>query len=146
MLIQTPGSFLWAGSLAARLGSEGWSTWGTYLVSGMLQGCLLVMGVIFEIRARKARGDGEEVSSQFSRNRRNWLARMLEMLTRTGQTARNRINTPTGESRLLHPAQHVETDDEGGPVVENGFKRHRGSNAERTPLLHKSSSRKKSGP
>lgn len=38
MVIQTPGSFVWAGSLAARLGSEGWSTWGVYLVTGCLQG------------------------------------------------------------------------------------------------------------
>ena len=53
MCIQTPGSFVWVGSLAARLGWEGWSTWGVYLVTGILQGCLLVMGIIFELRARK---------------------------------------------------------------------------------------------
>lgn len=53
MLIQTPGSFVWAGSLAARLGSAGWSTWGLFLVTGCLQGCLLVMGISFEIRARR---------------------------------------------------------------------------------------------
>jgi hypothetical protein len=54
MVIQTPGSFVWAGSLAARLGTEGWSTWGVYLVTGCLQGCLLVMGIYFELQARKA--------------------------------------------------------------------------------------------
>lgn len=54
MLIQTPGSFVWAGSLAARLGREGWSTWGVYVVTGCLQGCLLVMGIYFEFQARKA--------------------------------------------------------------------------------------------
>lgn len=53
MLIQTPGAFLWAGSLAARLGMEGWSTWGIFLVTGCLQGCLLVMGIYFELRARR---------------------------------------------------------------------------------------------
>lgn len=53
MLIQTPGSFVWAGSLAARLGAEGWSTWGIFLVTGCLQGCLLVMAIYFELRARK---------------------------------------------------------------------------------------------
>jgi hypothetical protein len=53
MVIQTPGSFLWAASLAARLGMEGWSTWGVYLITGCLQGCLLVMGISFEIKARR---------------------------------------------------------------------------------------------
>ncbi|KAK6579708.1 hypothetical protein PZA11_007944 [Diplocarpon coronariae] len=55
MLIQTPGSFVWSGSLAARLGMEGWSTWGVFLVTGCLQGCLLVMGICFEVKARKER-------------------------------------------------------------------------------------------
>lgn len=53
MLIQTPGSFVWSASLAARLGSEGWSTWGVFLVTGCLQGCLLVMGIAFELKARR---------------------------------------------------------------------------------------------
>ncbi|KAG4421974.1 hypothetical protein IFR04_004833 [Cadophora malorum] len=56
MLIQTPGSFVWSASLAARLGVEGWSTWGVFLVTGCLQGCLLVMGICFEIKARRERG------------------------------------------------------------------------------------------
>ena len=55
MLIQTPGSFVWSASLAARLGVEGWSTWGVFLVTGCLQGCLLVMGICFELKARQAR-------------------------------------------------------------------------------------------
>lgn len=55
MCIQTPGSFVWVGSLAARFGWEGWSTWGIYLVTGVLQGFLLVMGILFELRARKER-------------------------------------------------------------------------------------------
>lgn len=53
MCIQTPGGYLFAGSLAARLGVEGWSTWGVYLVSATLQGCLLVMGIYFEVQARR---------------------------------------------------------------------------------------------
>ena len=48
MCIQTPGSLVWAGSLAARLGTEGWSTWGVYVVTACLQGTLLVMAVYFE--------------------------------------------------------------------------------------------------
>jgi hypothetical protein len=53
MLIQTPGSFLWSGSLAARLGPGGWSTWGVFLVTGCLQGCLLALAIYFEVLARR---------------------------------------------------------------------------------------------
>lgn len=53
MCIQTPGSFIWAGSLASRLGVEGWSAWGLYLVTGCLQGGLLSMGIYFEVRKRR---------------------------------------------------------------------------------------------
>ena len=55
MCIQTPGSFVWVGSLAARLGWEGWSTWGIYLCTGILQGVLLTMSIGFEIRDWKKR-------------------------------------------------------------------------------------------
>ncbi|KAH7355134.1 hypothetical protein BKA65DRAFT_605116 [Rhexocercosporidium sp. MPI-PUGE-AT-0058] len=60
MLIQTPGSFVWSASLAARLGVEGWSTWGVFLVTGCLQGCLLVMGISFEVKARREKSAGTE--------------------------------------------------------------------------------------
>jgi PQ loop repeat len=63
MLIQTPGSFVWSGSLAARLGIEGWSTWGVFLVTGCLQGCLLGMGIYFEVQARKAKQSTEGEAS-----------------------------------------------------------------------------------
>ncbi|KAL4979268.1 hypothetical protein BDW66DRAFT_157474 [Aspergillus desertorum] len=48
MCIQTPGALVWAGSLAARLGSKGWSTWGILIVTACLQGTLLVLCVFFE--------------------------------------------------------------------------------------------------
>lgn len=54
MLIQTPGSFVWAGSLAERLGIDGWSTWGVFVMTGCLQGSLLVMGIYFELRRRNS--------------------------------------------------------------------------------------------
>jgi hypothetical protein len=65
MCIQTPGSFLWAASLAARLGKQGWSAWGVYMVTGCLQGALLVMAIYFELQARKTqKPDREEPDSQ----------------------------------------------------------------------------------
>ncbi|KAL4780229.1 hypothetical protein BJX76DRAFT_54771 [Aspergillus varians] len=48
MCIQTPGAFVWAGSLAARLGIKGWSTWGILIVTACLQGILLTLAVFFE--------------------------------------------------------------------------------------------------
>jgi hypothetical protein len=60
MCIQTPGSFVFAASLAARLGPEGWSAWGVYVITGVLQGCLLAMGISFELRDRRLRKAQEE--------------------------------------------------------------------------------------
>ena len=54
MCIQTPGSFVFAASLAARLGPGGWSAWGLFILTGMLQGCLLAMSLWFLWRDRKA--------------------------------------------------------------------------------------------
>jgi len=48
MCIQTPGSLVWAASLAAREGAKGWSIWGVLLVTASLQGTLLAMAIYFE--------------------------------------------------------------------------------------------------
>ncbi|KFY96660.1 hypothetical protein V498_02565 [Pseudogymnoascus sp. VKM F-4517 (FW-2822)] len=92
MVIQTPGSFVWAGSLAARLGTEGWSIWGVNLVTGCLQGCLLVMGIYFELQAKK-------------------IGINLESEATTSLLADHTLNLPN---------EFLETDDEGNTVVENG--------------------------
>jgi uncharacterized protein with PQ loop repeat len=55
MCIQTPGSFVFAASLANKYGLAGWSSWGIFIVTGCLQGCLLAMGLRFEIRDRLQR-------------------------------------------------------------------------------------------
>ena len=49
---------MWAGSLAARLGWEGWSSWGTYTATGCLQGCVLVTGIWVELKERKRKKEG----------------------------------------------------------------------------------------
>ena len=70
MCIQTPGSFVWAGSLAFRLGSEGWSAWGVYLVTGCLQGILLAMGSYFEImHHRREKKELQSRMAQATRDR-----------------------------------------------------------------------------
>jgi len=60
MCIQTPGSALWVGSLAARFGWEGWSTWGIYLVTGVLQGVLLAMSISFGLRDQRKKKREEQ--------------------------------------------------------------------------------------
>jgi hypothetical protein len=65
MCIQTPGSFVFAGSLAARLGAEGWSSWGMFVVTGCLQGILLGMGISFELRDwRKRKAQQREANAE----------------------------------------------------------------------------------
>jgi len=54
LCIQAPGSFLFAASLAVRLGKSGWSAWTVYVVGGCLQACLLLMAATFETRNRRA--------------------------------------------------------------------------------------------
>ena len=71
MCIQTPGSFVWAASLAARLGPDGWSAWGIYCVTGCLQGSLLVMAIYFEIQNRqrqKVKQSDERVTANGERS------------------------------------------------------------------------------
>lgn len=58
MCIQTPGGLLFAGSLFARLGWEGWSTWGIYLLTAAMQGCVLFMGISYELAARNRERHG----------------------------------------------------------------------------------------
>ncbi|KAE8360661.1 hypothetical protein BDV27DRAFT_37371 [Aspergillus caelatus] len=63
MCIQTPGGFVWAASLAARLGAKGWSTWGVLLITATLQGLLLVLSVFFEyLGPNKGHSHGEDGS------------------------------------------------------------------------------------
>lgn len=59
MCIQTPGSFVFAASLYARLGPAGWSAWGIFIFTACLQGCLLAMSIGFLLRDRKAAAHNE---------------------------------------------------------------------------------------
>jgi len=67
MCIQTPGSLVWAASLAVRLGKEGWSAWGVYIVTACLQGTLLAMGIYFEYLVPKKDGLPVEVVDDVDR-------------------------------------------------------------------------------
>ncbi|CAG8495654.1 9339_t:CDS:2 [Ambispora leptoticha] len=52
MLMQTPGSFLFVYSLAVRPGTN-WTSWIVFLVTGCLQGILLVMCIAWHFRAKR---------------------------------------------------------------------------------------------
>ncbi|EQK98050.1 hypothetical protein G6O67_000502 [Ophiocordyceps sinensis] len=58
MCIQTPGGYIFAASLYARLGSDGWSTWVIYLITATMQGTVLALGIYYEIAARRDEGRG----------------------------------------------------------------------------------------
>jgi hypothetical protein len=77
MCIQTPGSFVFAASLAVRLGPGGWSAWGLFIISGFLQGFLLGMSFWFMWRDRRAaKGqDGHVANSTGARDEQTPLLR-----------------------------------------------------------------------
>ncbi|KAK4173920.1 hypothetical protein QBC36DRAFT_49246 [Triangularia setosa] len=52
MCIQTPGGFLFAASLFARLGLAGWSSWGIFVLTATMQGLLLYLAIYYEIQYR----------------------------------------------------------------------------------------------
>ena len=64
MLMQTPGGYIFAGSLYARLGPEGWSAWSVYLVLATLQGILLVMALAFDYRDRRHGREAEALDER----------------------------------------------------------------------------------
>lgn len=51
MMIQTPGSFLFVYTLAVRPGNN-ITTWITYLITGILQGTLLIMCIVFQMKEK----------------------------------------------------------------------------------------------
>lgn len=51
MLIQVPGSFLFAFSLWLRVGAAGWSTWLVFIVTGSLQSVLLGLAIKYYFAA-----------------------------------------------------------------------------------------------
>lgn len=63
MLIQVPGAFLFAFSLWQRVGWEGWSTWLVYLITGVLQGGLLGLAIMYHLARRTEEKQAEDDES-----------------------------------------------------------------------------------
>jgi hypothetical protein len=72
MCIQTPGGFLFAASLMARLGWGGWSSWGIFLMTATMQGILLSLAIYYEVQSHKnstdRHPDGRPKSPDHTRN------------------------------------------------------------------------------
>ncbi|KAK7927322.1 hypothetical protein PG985_004320 [Apiospora marii] len=70
MCVQTPGGFLFAASLGARLGWSGWSSWGVYVLTAVMQGIVLAMAIGYEWPSHGSQGHAESASSRPAFNRR----------------------------------------------------------------------------
>ena len=100
MCIQTPGSFIWALSLASREGTK-WSSWITYVVTGVLQGCLLVMCVMFELRERRAKAKRVEINISGAAGALNSTPRYRSIDTANGEERGSGESSDEGEERPL---------------------------------------------
>ncbi|KAK8010844.1 ATP synthase F0 [Apiospora arundinis] len=58
MCVQTPGGLLFAASLGARLGWGGWSSWGVYVLTAVMQGIVLAMAIRYEWPSHDEHGHG----------------------------------------------------------------------------------------
>lgn len=111
MLIQTPGSFVWSFSLYTRLGVGGWSSWGVFLVTGCLQGCLLVMSICFQYKARQAGDmDSDNVSRNIDHSYRNVLIQcsrvqlvLLDAFQTQGPVAMQKVKVARLWRMKIHP-------------------------------------------
>ncbi|KAK5657802.1 hypothetical protein OQA88_2875 [Cercophora sp. LCS_1] len=68
MCIQTPGGFVFAASLFARLGFAGWSSWGIFVLTATMQGILLYMAIHYEIVNRNNAAKHGQVRSHLHAN------------------------------------------------------------------------------
>ncbi|GAA94580.1 uncharacterized protein L969DRAFT_97376 [Mixia osmundae IAM 14324] len=83
MLIQTPGSFIFVYSLAVRPGVN-WTSWAVFLITGVLQGTLLVMCIFWKTRQKNLGIDdyGRDLDSAASESAQE-RTRLLQPPTRT---------------------------------------------------------------
>ncbi|KUI68774.1 hypothetical protein VM1G_03885 [Cytospora mali] len=101
MCIQTPGGFLFAASLAVRLGWAGWSTWGIFLLTAVMQGTLLSMALYYAFTAGSV---DEPRRPSFPRSHSRVYANGLDE------------NTPTAYTG--HPEHYAENNDQLGDILD----------------------------
>ncbi|EPE02404.1 pq loop repeat protein [Ophiostoma piceae UAMH 11346] len=140
MCMQTPGGLLFAGSLFARLGWGGWSSWGIFLLTAVMQGMLLAMGIYYEV-SRAADGHSHE-SSDVSNGHSNGnggsapphvhvrKSRPLYQRMLSYRSARFDDSTPSRYS--AHPEHYGSTPDEISDIID---RQESDAAAETQPLL-----------
>ena len=140
MCMQTPGGLLFAGSLFARLGWGGWSSWGIFLLTAAMQGVLLAMGIYYEV-TRAADGHSHE-SSDVSNGHGNShgssapphvhvrKSRPLYQRMLSYRSARFDDSTPSRYS--AHPEHYGSTPDEISDIID---RQESDAAAETQPLL-----------
>jgi len=130
MCIQTPGGLLFAASLFARLGWEGWSTWVIYLLTAAMQGSVLAMGVYYELAARRQGGHVNGVTENAPASpadNRNSQRRPVANRTYSEGWERGLPGPFTG-----HPERYAETEDDLDDIQE---REERAIARENQPLL-----------
>lgn len=128
MCIQTPGGFIFAASLYARLGAAGWSTWAIYLLTASMQGVVLFMAVYYELAARRQDNASHTNSSPHSPIERNATPRRPTASRTYSEGWERGLPGPfTG-----HPERYAETEEDLDDIQE---REERAIARENQPLL-----------
>lgn len=142
MCMQTPGGLLFAGSLFARLGWAGWSSWGIFLLTAVMQGVLLVMGIYYEVsRADEDQNGSVAVSANGTESTNTNASATTSSATRiknrplyqrmlSYRSARLDDSTPSRYS--AHPEHYGSTPDEISDIID---RQESDAAAETQPLL-----------
>ncbi|KAH8173425.1 PQ loop repeat domain-containing protein [Sarocladium implicatum] len=127
MCIQTPGGLLFAASLFGRLGWDGWSTWGIYILTAAMQGAVLYLGIYYELAARRERQQQLDASSESSNQQSSGPRRPTANRTYSEGWERGLPGPFTG-----HPELYVETEEDLDDIQE---REERAIARENQPLL-----------
>lgn len=127
MCIQTPGGFLFAASLFGRLGWAGWSTWGIYILTAVMQGVVLFLAVYYELAARREQQQQNLLDSQTPNEQSSGPRRPSANRTYSEGWERGLPGPFTG-----HPELYVETEEDLDDIQE---REERAIARENQPLL-----------
>lgn len=127
MCIQTPGGLLFAASLFGRLGWAGWSTWGIYILTAIMQGVVLFMGVYYEFAARREEQEQRHLDQQAANEQSAGPRRPTANRTYSEGWERGLPGPFTG-----HPELYVETEEDLDAIQE---REERAIARENQPLL-----------
>ncbi|KKA28889.1 hypothetical protein TD95_004162 [Thielaviopsis punctulata] len=135
MCIQTPGGVVFAISLYSRLGLRGWSTWGIFVLSALMQGSLLAMAMYFEIARENAEAAANRrAAARSARRAARGAQGSLSVPKRPGtfRTYSEAYDDTLPGPYTAHPESYAETPDE---LDRLWYREERQINNETRPLL-----------